>query len=146
DLSAGQTFDVVILSDVVNDLWDVEVAFDQLKRVTGPGSRLILNFYSRLWEVPLDLIRALGMGKPLLEQNWLTVQDVDNLLRLADFEVTRRWDEILLPLRAGGVEELANRYLARVWPLESAALTHFVVARPAPRSEPRPMTEPRVSV
>ncbi len=99
DLSDRQAFDVVILSDVVNDLWDVEVAFGQLKRVTRPGSRLILNFYSRLWEVPLDLTRALGMGKPLLEQNWLTVQDVDNLLYLADFEVTRRWDEILLLAR-----------------------------------------------
>jgi len=140
-----QAFDVVILSDVVNDLWDVEAAFGQLRRLTRPGSRLILNFYSRLWELPLDLTRSLGLAKPLLEQNWLTVQDVDNLLRLADFEVTRRWDEILLPVRLAGIERLANRYLARLWPLESAALTHFVVARPAP--QPRSgQTEPLVSV
>ncbi|MDQ6674935.1 MAG: glycosyltransferase [Chloroflexota bacterium] len=145
DLSQGQPFDVVILSDLVNDVWDVEVAFGQLKRVTHPGSRLILNFYSRLWEAPLDLTRALGLGKPLLEQNWLTVQDVDNLLRLADFEVTRRWDEILLPISAGGLEEVVNRYLARVWPLEIAALTHFVVARPTPRPD-IDQTEPLVSV
>ncbi len=108
-----QAFDVVILSDVVNDLWDVEVAFGQLKQLTRPGSRLILNFYSRLWELPLDVTRSLGLAKPLLEQNWLTVQDVDNLLRLADFEVTRRWDEILLPVRLAGIERLANRYLDR---------------------------------
>src|SRR6266851_5746 len=140
-----QAFDVVILSDVVNDLWDVEAAFGQLRRLTRPGSRLILNFYSRLWELPLDLTRSLGLAKPLLEQNWLTVQDVDNLLRLADFEVTRRWDEILLPVRLAGIERLANRYLARLWPLESAALTHFVVARPAPQPTlGRP--EPLVSV
>jgi SAM-dependent methyltransferase len=145
DLGDDQPFDVVILSDLVNDLWDVEVAFAQLKRVTGPGSRLILNFYSRLWELPLDFTRAIGLSKPLLEQNWLTVQDIDNLLRLADFEVTRRWDEILLPLAAGGLEELANRYLARLWPLEVAALTHFVVARPAPRADAS-QAEPIVSV
>lgn len=141
----GQTFDVVVLSDVVNDLWDVEATFGQLQRLTGPGSRLVLNFYSRLWEAPLDLTRALGLAKPLLEQNWLTVQDVDNLLRLADFEVTRSWDEILLPVHLGGVERLANRYLARLWPLQIAALTHFVVARPAPRADVRPI-EPLVSV
>ena len=145
DLLDGQAFDVVILSDLVNDLWDVEVAFRQLKRVMRPGSRLILNFYSRLWEVPLDLTRALGFSKPLLEQNWLTVQDIENLLGLADFEVTRRWDEILLPVEAGGVEELANRYLARLWPLDVAALTHFVVARPAPRADTS-QPEPLVSV
>jgi SAM-dependent methyltransferase len=144
DLTA-QAFDVVILSDVVNDLWDVEAAFGQVRRLTRPGSRLILNFYSRLWELPLDVTRGLGLAKPLLEQNWLTVQDVDNLLRLADFEVTRRWDEILLPVRLAGLELLANRYLARLWPLESAALTHFVVARPTPRPDTRP-AEPLVSV
>jgi SAM-dependent methyltransferase len=141
----GSAFDVVIMSDLVNDLWDVELAFGQLKRVTHPGSRLILNFYSRLWEPPLDAARALGLAKPLLEQNWLTVQDVDNLLRLADFEVTRHWDEILLPVRVPGLEQLANRYLARLWPLDQAALTHLVVARPASRPDAR-LDEPLVSV
>ncbi|MGI9149873.1 MAG: glycosyltransferase [Chloroflexota bacterium] len=145
DLGDANPFDVVVLSDVVNDLWDVELAFGQLKRVTRPGSRMILNFHSRLWELPLDVTRALGLGKPLLEQNWLTVEDVDNLLGLADFEVTRRWDEILLPARAGGIEELANQYLARLWPLDIAALTHFVVARPAPRPDDS-LAEPLVSV
>jgi hypothetical protein len=110
-----------------------------------PGSRFILNFYSRLWELPLAITRALGVAKPLLEQNWLTVRDVDNLLRLADFEITRRWDEILLPVHLAGLERLANRYLAHLWPLDIAALTHFVVARPAPQADTsRP--EPLVSV
>jgi SAM-dependent methyltransferase len=146
DMAIGQAFDVVILSDVVNDLWDVELAFRQLKRATRPGSRLILNFYSRLWEAPLDVTRALGLSKPLLEQNWLTVDDVDNLLHLADFEITRHWDEVLLPVRLGGLEQLANRYLARLWPLQVAALTHFVVARPAPPQTPATDLEPLVSV
>lgn len=134
-LEFRERFDVVILSDVVNDLWDVQLAFEQLKQVTGPRSRLILNFYSRLWEAPLGAARAVGLARPLLEQNWLTVQDVDNLLRLADFEVTRCWDEILLPADVPLLEGLANQYLAHVWPLDVAALTHFVVARPLPRPE-----------
>jgi SAM-dependent methyltransferase len=141
-----QTFDVVVLSDLVNDLWDVESAFEQLRRVTGGASRLVLNFYSRLWELPLDLTRSLGFSKPLLEQNWLTVQDIDNLLGLADFEVVRRWDEILVPVGNGALAGFANRILARVWPLDQAALTHFVVARPAPAARPGPTREPRVSV
>ena len=145
DLGDGQTFDVVILSDVVNDLWDVELALRQLKHVTRPDSRLIMNFYSRLWELPLELTRTLGLSKPLLEQNWLTVDDVDNLLGLADFEITRQWDEILLPVRAGGLERLANQYLARLWPLDQAALTHLVVARPTPRAGGQ-LDEPLVSV
>ncbi len=144
----GETFDVIVLSDVVNDLWDVEAAFCQARRLSHPGTRLVLNFYSRLWELPLDLTRSLGLSKPLLEQNWLTVPDVENLLGLADFEVTRRWDEILLPIRVAGLDAVANRVLARIWPLDQAALTHFVVARPAPRSDSNDnrTTQPLVSV
>jgi SAM-dependent methyltransferase len=127
----GETFDAVVVSDVVNDLWDVEVVLRQLRRFMRPHSRLILNFYSRLWELPLDATRAVGLSKPLLEQNWLTVEDLENLLRLADFEVTRHWDEILLPLNVPGLQALANRVLVKLWPLDQAALTHFVVARPS---------------
>jgi ubiquinone/menaquinone biosynthesis C-methylase UbiE len=139
------TFDVIVLSDVVNDLWDVEAVFAQLRRAMHAGSRLILNFYSRLWEAPLDATRALGLSKPLLEQNWLTVEDVDNLLRLADLEVMRQWDEVLVPVWLGGLERLANRYLAHLWPLDIATLTHFVVARPAPAAN-AVRTVPLVSV
>ena len=141
----GHAFDVVILSDVINDLWDVEVVLRRLQRVMRPESRLIVNFYSRLWELPLDATRALGLSKPLLEQNWLTVQDVDNLLRLADFDPMRHWDEILLPLSIGGLERLANRVLVRLWPLDQAALTHVAVARPVANSKAR-SCEPLVSV
>ena len=147
ELDLGETFDVVILSDLVNDLWDVERALERLRTVTTPRSRVILNFYSRLWEAPLDATRALGLARPLLEQNWLTVHDVKNLLELSDFEVTRTWDEILVPVPLGGLERPANRYLARIWPLDIAALTHFVVARPSPRAHAADaITQPLVSV
>src|SRR5207253_7201173 len=52
---------------------------------------------------------------------------------------------ILRPVRAAGLGSLVNRYLARLWPLDVAALTHFVVARPAPRPDGR-QGEPLVSV
>ena len=143
-LDLDQQFDAIVLSDVVNDLWDVEAAFRRLARVTSPHSRIVLNFYSRLWEAPLDLARELGLAKPLLLQNWLTVDDMRNLLQLADFEITRQWDEMLLPVELPVLEPLANRYLAHIWPFRIGDLTHFVVARPSPR--PRAHAEPLVSV
>ena len=142
-LELDETFDVVVLSDVVNDLWDVEEAFRRVACLTTPRSRVVLNFYSRLWEAPLDLARALGMARPLLSQNWLTVDDVRNLLLLADLEVTRQWDEILLPVHVPPLDALANRYLAHLWPFRIGDLTHFVVARPMARAAER---EPLVSV
>ncbi|MBM3126842.1 MAG: glycosyltransferase [Chloroflexi bacterium] len=123
-------FDVIILSDTVNDLWDVQRALEQIHRLCTPATRLILNFYSHLWQLPLALAQGLNLAAPLLDQNWLTPEDIDNMLRLAGFESIRSFTEILWPLPLGG---LANRYLVKLWPFRDLALSNFVVARPAPR-------------
>jgi SAM-dependent methyltransferase len=140
DLSGlNETFDAIILSDLVNDLWDVQRVFEQLKPLCTPHTRILLNFYSRLWQAPLGLARKLNLASSNLYQNWLTREDVDALLRLANFETIRGMQEVLWPLPLGG---LANRFLVRLWPFYGLALSNLVIARPAPqRSE-----EPIVSV
>ena len=140
DLSSLEgEFDIIIFSDTINDLWDVQRAFEQIKRFCTPHTRLILNFYSHLWQAPLTIAQALNLAAPMLDQNWLTPADVDNLLRLAGFESIRTSNEILLPIPLGG---FANRYLVRLWLLREFALSNFVIARPAPQ----PVKEPSVSV
>lgn len=140
DLSSLEdVFDVIILSDTVNDLWDVQRALEQVKKLCAPHTRLILNFYSHLWQLPLTLAQSLNLAAPILSQNWLTPEDVDNLLRLAGFERVRATREILLPLPLCG---LINRYLVKLWPFNSFALSNFVIARPAPQ----PAQNPSVSV
>ena len=67
------------------------------------------------------------------------------LLRLADFEVIQRWEEVLCPLPIPFLAALSNRYLVRLWPFKMLALTNFLVAQP--RAQRRPSdAEPMVSV
>jgi ubiquinone/menaquinone biosynthesis C-methylase UbiE len=145
ELELDETFDVILLSDVVNDLWDVQTVFQRLARVSTPRTRIIINSYSQVWQAPLALGRRLGLARPVLAQNWLTADDIASLLRLADMEVIRRWEETLLPLPIPLLAPFANRYLAKIWPFKLAALTHFFMARPLPHGQPR-QEEPRVSV
>ncbi len=131
-----EKFDAIILSDLVNDLWDVQRVFEQIKPLCRPHTRVILNFYSRLWQFPLSLARKLNFATPNLYQNWLTREDVNALLRLAGFETIRATQEILWPLPLGG---LANRFLVRLWPFHEMALCNFVIARPAPERAEEPV-------
>ena len=124
-----EKFDIIILSDLVNDLWDVQHVFEQLKPLCMSHTRVILNFYSRLWQFPLNIARTLNLASPNLYQNWLTREDINALLQLADFETIRVTQEILWPLPLGG---FANRFLVRLWPFYEMALSNFVIARPAP--------------
>jgi ubiquinone/menaquinone biosynthesis C-methylase UbiE len=141
----GETFDVIILSDLLNDVWDVQRLLQELRPLTTPRTRLIVNSYSRLWELPLALAQRLGLARRVLHQNWLTVRDISNLLSLAGFRTIRHWEEVLLPLPIPVLAPLCNRILVKLWPFRLLALANFLVARPAPRPIP-PEEEPVVSV
>ena len=128
-------FDVIILSDLVNDLWDVQRVFEQIKPLCHPRTRILMNFYSRLWQAPLSAARSLNLATSNLYQNWLTRDDINALLVLAGFETITSSREILFPLPLGG---FANRFLVRLWPFNHLALSNFLIARPAaePAKEP----------
>jgi SAM-dependent methyltransferase len=128
----GETFDFIVLSDLINDAWDVQRLLQRVAALSHRRTRVILNVYSRLWELPLALAVRLGLARPVLFQNWLTVADVKSLLRLAGLQPIRAWQEVLLPLPIPLLAPLANRFLARLWPFRHLCLSNFLVARPAP--------------
>ncbi len=141
DLSAVKgKFDAIILSDLINELWDVQQVLEQLKPLCTPRTRIIINYYSRLWEIPLYITQLLNLATPTLAQNWLNHQDVTNMLHLAGFETIRSWQEVLWPLPLGG---FFNKFLIRFWPFREFALANFLVARPGPE---RVNKKPMVSV
>jgi SAM-dependent methyltransferase len=132
ELVLDQVFDVIILSDLINDLWNVQTVFEHFRLQCHPRTRILLNFYSRLWEIPLRVAERLGLAKPTLQQNWLDVNDVANLLYLSGFEMMRHWNEVLWPGETPLVGPALNRFLVKLFPFRSLGLTNFVVARPMP--------------
>ena len=145
DLGADTRFDYIILSDLLNDLWDIQLVLDQVARYTTPHTRLIINSYSRLWEIHLSIAEKLGLARPVLYQNWLTVEDIHNLLTISGFEPVRHWQEILFPFNIPLLTPLCNRLLVRIFPFNELALTNFIIARPKPPATPG-MKKPSVSV
>ncbi len=143
DLSCiNETFDVIILSDLVNDVWDVQRVLEQVWRLSTPRTRLIFNFYNPLWQPILSLAQRLKLATPNLEQNWLTPTDLRGMLHLAGFETVRDWQEILLPLPIPVLAPFFNRFLVRLPFFRDLALAHFLVAR----RQPEPASDLSVSV
>ena len=140
------TFDYIILSDLVNDLWDVQQVLERVHALCGPQTRIVINTYSRAWELPLAVARRLRLANPVPGHNWLTREDLSNLLTLAGFEVIRVWQEILWPLKTPPLDTLLNRYLAKLPLFRQATLTNFMVARPVSPSRGLKRDEPLVSV
>jgi ubiquinone/menaquinone biosynthesis C-methylase UbiE len=144
ELDLRQTFDYVICADLVNDLWDVQTVLSNIHRHCTPSTRVILNAYSRVWELPRRLAEACGIAKPLLPQNWLLASDIENLFYLSDFEVIRFSPEILCPFPIPLFGPWLNRFVVRLWPFSLFALTNLLIARPRP--VPATTPEPIVTV
>ncbi len=133
ELALTGPFDAIILSDLFNDVWDVQTVLERLRPLCHPGTRLVLNSHSRVYQPALVAAGSLGLARQLLPQNWLTPEDITNLLYLAGFEVIRLEKEILLPLPVPLLREFCNKILIKLWPFSAFAWTNLFVARLAPQ-------------
>ncbi len=140
----GETFDYVVLSDLIGFLYDIRLVFERLRAACHPQTRIIVHWYNRLWQPVLSAAERLGAKYPQPLVNWTTVEDVTNLLHLAGYDVVRHRKHILLPARMPIVADVANRYLAHLPLVRHLCLTNWVVARPVGMAAAVP--EPSVSV
>ncbi|MCK5347569.1 MAG: glycosyltransferase, partial [Candidatus Heimdallarchaeota archaeon] len=124
-----EKFDYIIISDLLNDLWDVQYLFEQVKKICQKNTRIIINVYSRLWEIPLAIGQALKVAKPNLPQNWLSPLDIERLLKLENFEVIKKSQEIVFPIYLPVITPLLNRFFGKFWPFRHFSLTNVIVAR-----------------
>ena len=138
-----RTFDYIVISELVNDLWDVQRVLTGLKRFCAPHTRIVCNFYSHAWNIPLSIGQALGVATPRLTQNWLAPNDMNNLLSISGMQPLRTWSEVLIPIKIPFVSEFCNRYLAKLFPFRLLDMANFTIARPMPEVVAPP---PSVSV
>ncbi|MBK6514639.1 MAG: glycosyltransferase [Polyangiaceae bacterium] len=140
----GGPFDTIVLSDSLGLLDDVQQALERLTPLLAPGGRVVVTYYSFTWEPLLRAGEALGLKSPTPDQNWLSMDDLENLLALADLEVVRRGTDVLVPVPIPVVSDVANRVAAKLPVLKEGSLVSYFVARHRPAV--LPVELPRVTV
>ncbi|MFO8049903.1 MAG: glycosyltransferase [Desulfosudaceae bacterium] len=126
----GETFDFIILVDVIGHLLDVEEAFNRLRPFCKATTRVIISYYNFFWEPVLKAAEKLGLKMPEGIQNWLSPEDISGLLSLADLEVVKSEYRFLMPARIPLVSNLVNRHLASLPLVRNLCLCRYFVARP----------------
>ncbi len=125
-------FDVIIMSDMVGHLDDIQRAFERVHGLLRPEGRLIVTYYNFVWEPALKAAEKVGWKTPWPDQNWLSMADIENFLYLTDFEVFRRGTDIALPADVPLVSDAVNRIAPKLPGVRELALVDYFVARPAP--------------
>jgi len=124
-------FDFIVLSDTIGSLDDCQATLAALHGLCGRDTRLVIAYYSSLWEPILLLAELVGLKMPQKTQNWLSNSDIAALLELADFDVIHREWRQLLPRRAFGLGTLVNRFLGTLPLISRLCLRNYLVARSA---------------
>ncbi len=137
-------FDVVILSDVIGNLYDIQRGMRRVRELLSEDGRVIVTYYNFLWEPALGLAERLGLKTPWPEQNWLSMNDIENLLFLSGLEVVRRGTDILAPVAVPLLSDVLNLVAAKLPIVKETALVQYFVARPARETVREPL--PSVSV
>jgi len=125
-----KTFDYIILSDLTGYLYDILLVFERLRAVCHSRTRIVVNWYSRLWQPVVTLAEKLGLKYPQPLLNWTSPPDIKNFLQLAGFEIVHAQSHLLAPTHVPLVSPFANRYLAHVRGLQWLCLSNWMIARP----------------
>lgn len=131
-LNLQQQYDLIILSNLIGYVSDIQHVLEQLHRVCHERTKIIITYHNHLWEPLLRLAEWLGLKTKAPVQNWLTKDDMKNLLMLAGFDCYRQTGRMIFPLNIPLLSPLLNKFIGKLPLFKFFAITGYAFARPAP--------------
>lgn len=131
DFRLDETFDFVIVPDVIEHLTDPPAMFRSVRGCCRPGSRVIVTCVNPVWAPVLHLAERLGMKMPEGEHRWLPEKEIRRIAGEAGFRVEGSYGRILFPKDVPFLAGALNRAAALPL-LKPLCLTQAIVF--APRS------------
>ncbi len=135
-----ESFDFIIISDLIGLLEDVQICFEGLRQFCTPDTRIIIGYYNFLWEPVLKLAEKVKLKMPQRMGNWLSPGDISNLLHLSDFETVKTERRLLFPKKIPIISSIFE-FIGSLPVLNLLCLSHFVVARVKKRYHERKKNE-----
>ena len=128
------TFDFIVMPSLIGYLEDIQATLENLHPFCHPGTRVIIGYYNFLWEPVLKLGEKLHLKMPQKTLNWLSPEDIENLLYLADFETVKKERRLLVPKKVPLLYK-ALECIGSLPGINRLCLCNFVVAKPVVRVE-----------
>ncbi len=128
-------FDVILIVDTVGFLDDVQGLFESLHPLCARETRLIVAYYSHLWQPLLRLAEVLGLRMRQPETNAMSPSDVRAIGALGRFDPVKTEIRLLSPFRVLGLGRLLNRFVSPLPLVRQLCLRHYMVARSAEKAD-----------
>lgn len=143
-LELEEKFDYIIICNSLGSWHDIQEVFERIIKYAHEDTRIIITYYSYLWESVLGLGSMLKIRRRQSCQNWLPPEDIENLLMLSGWDVIRTSSYMMAPKYIPLVSGFCNRILSIMPILRHLNLINLVIARPVP--EPKTDADYSVTV
>jgi SAM-dependent methyltransferase len=142
-LLGPRPFDVILLSDTIGSLEDIQRSFELLHPLCTHETRVVVSYWSHLWGPILRFTEWIALKMPMCAKNWLSTDDIRAILTLADFEEIKQDRRQLLPVRLAGLGPFVNRFIGPLPIFRKFSLRNYLVLRSRRVLQPR---QPSLSV
>jgi SAM-dependent methyltransferase len=129
-----QKFDLIIISNLIGFVDDIQHVFEQVKKCSHPNTKVIVQYYNSFWEPLIKLSELIGLKQKTPTQNWLSTRDINNLLYVSGFDVYRNSKRLIFPFFFPVLSFLCNRYLAKFPFFRFFSLNIYSFAKPLPEN------------
>src|SRR3984957_9450258 len=104
-------FDYIVIADTIGMFEDIDGTLNLVQHLCAPSTRIIISYYSHLWEPVLKLAELLQVRSERPRINYIATADFLNLMDLADLEVISQEQRQLIPRRWLGLGPFVNRFI-----------------------------------
>jgi SAM-dependent methyltransferase len=122
-------FDVILIVDTIGSVDDCQATLEHLHRHCTRTTRLVIAYYSHLWEPLLKVAEWIGWRASQPRQNVMSPADIHALGELADFDLVKAESRLLSPMRLLGPGRFLNRFVSMLPVIRHLSLRHYSVCR-----------------
>ena len=126
--------DYIVMSMLLDEVYDIQQVVRQVRTWSAPDTRVVIVTYSRLWRPFIRLAELLHMKARSAGENYVPWDEIENMIALEGFEVTKRLDGVLMPLRIPLLSAFINRWIAPLPIIRAFCLIRVTVARQVMRA------------
>jgi 2-polyprenyl-3-methyl-5-hydroxy-6-metoxy-1,4-benzoquinol methylase len=136
DIRLTDKFDLIILSNLIGFVDDIQHVFEQVRKCCHPNTKIIVQYYNSIWEPLIRFAETTGLKARTPLQNWLGINDINNLLYISGFDTYRNSKRLIFPIYIPILSTLLNKYLAKLPLVKFFGVNIYSFAKPFPETDP----------
>ena len=128
-LNLKRKFNYVVMSNLLDYLEDIWVVLENTKQYLNTDGKIIITTVNPAWEPIFRVGWKLGLRTPDTSRNFITNQDIINLLKLEDFEILKEGLRMVLPKNIPIISPILNFIIPELPVLRQLCVMQYVVAK-----------------